>query len=86
MLIVVGLVIAQDPPRMAWFQMRRGPGARGIARHVLHAAAPQPGEQIPLRGGPVIEIVEVAGPTVHLVTAIEFYGPGYARAAPGARR
>jgi hypothetical protein len=47
-----------------------------VVSHVLHAAAPRPGEQIPLRGGPVIEIVEVAEPAVHLVTAIEFYGPG----------
>jgi hypothetical protein len=37
---------------------------------------PRPGKQIPLRGGPVIEIIEVAEPAVHLVTAIEFYGPG----------
>jgi Domain of unknown function (DUF4262) len=47
-----------------------------VAAHVLHAAAPRPGEQIPLRGGPVIEIVEVAEPAAHLVTAIEFYGDG----------
>jgi hypothetical protein len=43
---------------------------------VPHAAAPRPGERIPLRGGPVIEIVEVAEPAAHLVIAIEFYGPG----------
>jgi hypothetical protein len=47
-----------------------------VASHVLHATAPRPGEQIPLRGGPVIEIVEVAEPAAHLVTATEFYGPG----------
>ena len=47
-----------------------------VAAHVLHAAAPRPGEQIPLRGGPVIEIVEVAEPAAHLVLATEFYGPG----------
>jgi len=47
-----------------------------VASHVLHAAAPRPGEQIPLRGGLVIEIVEVAEPAAHLATAIEFYGPG----------
>jgi hypothetical protein len=47
-----------------------------VASHVLHAAAPRPGEQIPLRGGPVIEIVAVAEPAAHLMTAIELFGPG----------
>jgi hypothetical protein len=47
-----------------------------VASHVLHAAAPRPGEQIPLRGGPMIEIVKIAEPAAHLVTAIELYGPG----------
>ena len=46
-----------------------------VAGHVLHDAAPPPGEQIPLRSGPVIEIVRVAEPTAHLVTAVELYGP-----------
>jgi hypothetical protein len=46
-----------------------------VASHVLHATVPRPGEQIPLRGGPVIEIVEVSEPTAHLITAAEFYGP-----------
>lgn len=36
-----------------------------VVSHVLHAAAPRPGEQIPLRSGPVIEIVEVAEPAAH---------------------
>jgi hypothetical protein len=51
-------------------------GSDDVASHVPHAAAPRPGERIPLRGGPVIEIVEVAEPAAHLVIAIEFYGPG----------
>jgi hypothetical protein len=29
-----------------------------VAPHVLHADAPRPGEVVPLRGGPVIEIVD----------------------------
>lgn len=45
-----------------------------VAAHVMHAAAPQPGEQIPLRGGPLIEIVKVAQPSAHLVMAVELYG------------
>jgi Domain of unknown function (DUF4262) len=47
----------------------------GVAAHVLHGVAPPPGEQVQLRGGPLIEIVRVAEPTAHLVTAIELYGP-----------
>jgi Domain of unknown function (DUF4262) len=45
-----------------------------VAAHVMHAAAPSPGEQIELDGGPVIEIVKVADPAAHLVMAIELYG------------
>jgi Domain of unknown function (DUF4262) len=45
-----------------------------VAEHVMHAAAPAPGEQIALRGGPLIEIVDVAEPTAHLVMAVELYG------------
>jgi hypothetical protein len=46
-----------------------------VASHVLHAEAPHPGEVVPLRGGPVIEIVEVTEPTVHLAIAVEIFGP-----------
>lgn len=46
-----------------------------VASHVLHAEAPLPGEQVPLRGGPVIEIVEVTEPAAHMMVAAEFYGP-----------
>jgi hypothetical protein len=46
-----------------------------IAAHVAHAAAPEPGEQIPLVGGPLIEIVEVTEPTAHLLLAVDLYGP-----------
>ena len=46
-----------------------------VASHLLHAAVPRPGAQIPLRGGPVIEIVKVAEPTAHLITAVQIYGP-----------
>jgi len=47
-----------------------------VAEHVMHAAAPRPGEQIALRDGPLIEIVKVAVPSAHLVMAVEMYGPG----------
>lgn len=46
-----------------------------VAAHLIHASAPAPGEQIPLRGGPLIEIVEIAVPSAHLNIAIELCGP-----------
>jgi hypothetical protein len=46
-----------------------------VASHVLHADAPRPGEVVPLRGGPVIEIVEVTEPTAHLGIAVAIFGP-----------
>ena len=47
-----------------------------VAEHVLHADAPRVGEVIPLRDGPVIEIVQVAEPSVHLSVAAAINGPG----------
>lgn len=47
----------------------------GVAAHAVHAEPPDPGEVIPLVGGPVIEVVRVGRPEVHLVTAVELYGP-----------
>lgn len=46
----------------------------GVAAHVLHACAPTPGERIPLRSGPVVEIVELAHPEAHLETVIALHG------------
>jgi Domain of unknown function (DUF4262) len=48
----------------------------GVAAHVMHAAAPRPGEVVELVGGPVIQIVKVDHPSAHLETAIALYGPG----------
>jgi Domain of unknown function (DUF4262) len=45
-----------------------------VAGHVLHAEAPRPGEQIPLTGGPLIEIVQLGEPTAHLNVAVDLYG------------
>jgi hypothetical protein len=45
-----------------------------VGAHVLHAEAPKPGEQVPLIGGPLIEIVTVAEPSAHLRVAVDFYG------------
>ena len=49
-----------------------------VAEHVLHADAPRVGEVMPLRGGPVIEIVRVAEPSVHLSVAAAINGSGFA--------
>jgi hypothetical protein len=46
-----------------------------VAPYVLDTAVPRPGEQVLLEGGPMMEVVRVAEPTAHLVTAVEFYGP-----------
>jgi hypothetical protein len=46
-----------------------------VTHHVRHAEAPRPGEQVPLVGGPLIEIVTVAEPTAHLDVALNLYGP-----------
>ncbi|MEV6876991.1 DUF4262 domain-containing protein [Amycolatopsis sp. NPDC051128] len=47
----------------------------GMAEHSLHAAPPEPGERIPLRGGPLIEVVPLAEPSAHLIFAVALYGP-----------
>jgi hypothetical protein len=48
-----------------------------VAAHLVHAEAPAPGERLPLTGGPLIEIVQVAEPSVHLGVAAEFHGTGF---------
>ncbi|SFW66979.1 DUF4262 domain-containing protein [Amycolatopsis australiensis] len=45
-----------------------------MAAHVLHASPPEPGERVPLRGGPLIEVVPLAEPSAHLVFAVALYG------------
>jgi Domain of unknown function (DUF4262) len=46
----------------------------GVAAHLLHAEAPEPGTQALLLDGPLIEIVRVAVPWAHLNVAVELYG------------
>src|SRR5579859_6134439 len=48
-----------------------------VASHILHAVELEPGEQIPLIGGPLIEIVEVEVPQAHLPLVGEFYPEDY---------
>jgi transposase len=74
----VGLTLA-GRPELAVTGLPLGRATRllnDVAAHVLHAEAPRPGERIPLHGGPLIEIVTVAEPAAHMVTAVELYGPG----------
>jgi Domain of unknown function (DUF4262) len=47
-----------------------------VAEHVLHDRAPQVGLVVPLRDGPVIQLVHVEVPDVHLRVAADLYGPG----------
>lgn len=47
-----------------------------VAAHLMHAEAPAHGDQIPLAGGPLVEIVELTEPTAHLFVAVELYGSG----------
>jgi len=49
-----------------------------VAAHLLHAEAPTPGEQIPLTGGPLIEIVKVTESPAHLRIAAQLGGPQFA--------
>jgi Domain of unknown function (DUF4262) len=46
----------------------------GMAAHLLHAEAPEPGMQAKLVNGPLVEVVKVATPWAHLNMAVEFYG------------
>jgi uncharacterized protein DUF4262 len=45
-----------------------------LAAHLMHAAAPEPGERIQLDGGPLTEIVRIGVPAAHLRVATELYG------------
>ena len=42
---------------------------------MLHADEPAPAGQVPLVGGPVVEFVQVTHPEVHLLRAVDLYGP-----------
>lgn len=63
-LIVTGLPVLQA-----------GALADDIAGHLMHAAAPAPGEQTTLADGLVIEIVRVDTPSAHSPVATQLYGP-----------
>lgn len=49
----------------------------GAANHVLRAGAPPPGGVLSLRGEPIVEVVQVAEPAVHLAVAAALNGPGF---------
>jgi hypothetical protein len=48
-----------------------------VAAHVLHAEPPQPGDQVRLTGGPLLEVVEVEVPDAHLFLVGELYGADF---------
>ncbi len=54
--------------------LRAGELLNEVASHFLHAPDPEPGEQVPLIGGPVIEFIKVEVPSAHLPIASELYG------------
>jgi len=64
-LVVTGL----PQPRAVWL-------LNTLAPYVLDTAVPRPGESVLVEGGPLMEVVHVAEPSAHLLTAVEFYGPG----------
>lgn len=64
-LLVTGLPL----PRATWL-------LNAVAEYVLDTAVPQPGEEVQVEGGPLMEAVRVAQPTAHLNVAVDFYGPG----------
>lgn len=73
----VGLTTFGQPELVATGLSRRRAAdlLNGVAAHLLHAAAPPPGEQVKMVDGPLIQIVEVAEPTAHLTIAVELLGP-----------
>jgi len=46
-----------------------------VAKHPLPGDLPRRGQQLKLIDGPLMQIVEVAEPTAHLVIAVELFGP-----------
>lgn len=72
----VGLTLYEQPELvLTGMPLRRACGLLNeVAAHVMHAEAPTPGDQIPWQGGPLMEIVEVAEPSAHLVIAVEMFG------------
>ena len=46
-----------------------------MAAHALHADNPKLGARVELTDGPVIQMIQVAEPTAHLVIATEMFGP-----------
>ena len=48
-----------------------------VAEQVTQAGAPWPGEVLPLRDGPRVEVVRVTEPAVHLAVAAALNGPAF---------
>jgi hypothetical protein len=72
----VGLTVHRRPELViTGMGLTRATGVlNGVAEHVLHADAPEPGTQAALLDGPLVEVVRVAAPWAHLNVAVQFYG------------
>ena len=70
----VGLTAYQRPELLVTgMPVSRATGVlNGVAAHLLHADAPEPGTQAALLNGPLVEVVRVAVPWAHLRMAVEF--------------
>jgi hypothetical protein len=71
----------QQRPELVVTGLHYGPAAdllNSVAEHVMHVGTPHPGEIVALRGQPLVEIVRVAEPGVHLRVAAALNGPGFA--------
>ena len=78
----VGLTLYGEPELVVtgMAQRRAQRLLNGVAEHVLHACAPEPGEVVPLEGSSTIEIVELPHPDAHLHTAVGMLGAEHLRA------
>ncbi|TWP53579.1 DUF4262 domain-containing protein [Lentzea tibetensis] len=63
------LVVSGMEPREA------GALLNDMACHLLHSSGFEVGEQLQLEAGPLLEVVAVAQPAVHLIFAVELCGP-----------
>jgi hypothetical protein len=67
---------AAEEPVVTGMRMERARDLlNGVACHVSHDTAPVHDEQIPFRGGPLVEIVELRELAAHLHTATDLYRP-----------
>jgi hypothetical protein len=47
-----------------------------VAGRCVRGEPPEPGARVPVRGGPLVEVVPLTEPSAHLVFAVALFGPG----------